>query len=605
MCSYGYGGTVSHAVVEQFVSSSFETADANVLNGALDAAPVLLLVSVPQVKRLAKQASVIAEWLSSPEGKEVDLVAVANTLAQRRAHHDYRLAFIADSHEAAATCLRAAAEDRLAMGHYIAKGSVLGAYSDPARAAVWIFSGHGAQWRDMGKELLLNAVFRQALNPLDAIVQSEAGFSILEALANGNFLEMSERIQILTYVVQIGLSQVLMSRGLMPEAVIGHSVGEIAASVVAGCLTAEEGTLVVTRRAMLYALIRRQSEGGMAMISRPFNEVAEELETRQDLVAAIDSSPSTCVISGELDALEKYVGNMKAQGIKAVRVKTDIAFHSPMLDQLVGPLEESLRDSLQPRQPTIPIYSTSNCNTRTKTLRDINYWTNNMVSPVFLKSAINATADDGYRVFVEVSTHPIILFSVNETLLDRGLNYGDMATLATMKQNTSLDATIMELTAELYVKGVGINFEVNNIRKQTWCPSVPGTLWVHKPYYRHVETSSPGLGILDIRKVISMKENDMEMNDEKKHVLLGQRTIDPNTNIVRYTARLSSATKPFPGIHPLDGTEIIPAAVYLNTFHQATGASLLSNVNLNVPVSLGSDEQIVSVVVDGEQISVL
>lgn len=605
VCSYAYGGTVSHAIVEQFVSSNCKTANANVMNSALDATHVLFLISVPQVKRLAKQARVVADWLSSPAGKEADLVAVANTLAQRRAHHDYRLAFIADGHEAAATCLQAAAEDRVAIGHYIAKGNVLGTSSDPARSAVWIFSGHGAQWRDMGKELLLNTVFRKAIDPLEAIVQSEAGFSILEALANGNFLEMSERTRILTYVVQIGLSQVSMSRGLAPEAVIGHSVGEIAASVVARCLTAEEGTLVVTRRAMLYAFIRRQSEGGMAMISRPFAEVGEELGTRQDLVAAIDSSPSTCVISGEIDALENYVADMKAQGIKAVRVKTDIAFHSPMLNQIVGPLEESLRDSLQPRQPTLPIYSTSNRNARTKTLRDIKYWTNNMVSPVFLQSAVNATADDGYHVFVEVSTHPIVLFSVNETLLDRGLDYGNMATLATMKRDNSLDATIMELTAELYIKGVSINFEANNSHKQTWYPSLPRISWMHKPYYRHVETGFPGQESLDIRKVIGTKQDDTKINDEKKHVLLGQRTIDPNTNTVRYTARLSSVMKPFPGTNPLVGTEIIPAAVYLNTFHQATGALLLSNVNLDVPLPLGNDEQIVSVVVNGEQISVL
>ncbi|EHK46840.1 6-methylsalicylic acid synthase [Trichoderma atroviride IMI 206040] len=514
VCSYGYGGTVSHAIVEQFVGSNPEPDNTNAANSS---ARVLFLVSVPQEKRLAKQARAVAEWLTSPAGKQVNLVAVANTLAQRRNHHDYRLAFVADSHETAAACLEAAAEDRTAIGHYISKGNVLGVSSDHARAAVWIFSGHGAQWRDMGKELLLDTAFRQAIDPLDAIVQSEAGFSILEALATGDFLEMSERIQILTYVVQIGLSRVLMSKGLVPEAVIGHSVGEIAASVVA-------------------------------------------------------------------------VADMNTQGTKAVRVKTDIAFHSPMLNQIVGPLEESLTDALQPRQPTLPIYSTSNRNARTKRLRDVNYWTNNMTGPVFLKSAVNAAADDGYRVFVEVSTHPILLFSANETLLDRGLDYGDMATLATMKRDTSLDAAIMELTAELYIKGVSIDFEANSSYKRIWCPSVPGTSWVHKPYYRHVETGFTGQGSLDVRN---------------KHVLLGQRIVDPNTNIVRYTAGLSTATKPFPGKHPLDGTEIIPAAVYLNTFHQATGALLLSNVNFDVPVSLGSDEQIVSVVVNGEQISVL
>jgi 6-methylsalicylic acid synthase len=173
-----------------------------------------------------------------------------------------------------------------------------------------------------------------------------------------------------------------------------------------------------------------------------------------------------------------------------------------------------------------------------------------------------------------------------------------------MKRDTSLDATMMELAAELHIKGASINFEANRSYKQTWCPSVPGTSWVHKRYYKNVETGFARQGSLNFRSVIGTKQDDVEMNDAKEHVLVGQRIIDPSTNTVRYTARLSTATKPFPGKHPLDGTEIIPAAVYLNTFRHTTGALLLSNVNFDVPVSLGSDEQIVSVVVKGEQISI-
>ncbi|KAL6818844.1 6-methylsalicylic acid synthase MsaS [Trichoderma sp. SZMC 28013] len=613
VCSYGYGGTVSHAIVEQFVGAA---GTASIVEPESERA--LFTISVPQEKRLAQQAKAVAEWLSSPAAKATDLKAVASTLAQRRAHHDHRIAFVADSHEAAAARLQAAASGKVATGH-VAKGDVLGAAGDPARKPVWVFSGHGAQWKEMGKELLLNTVFQETIKPLDAIVQAEAGFSVVEALETGDFLEASERIQILTFVVQVCLSRLLMSKGLTPGAVIGHSVGEIAASVIAGCLTPEEGTLVVTRRALLYARVRSQSEGGMAMISSPFAEVEKELGSRKDLVAAIDSSPSTCVVSGEVAALEQYVEDTKAKGIKAVRVKTDIAFHSPMLDQLVDPLKVALKDSLQPRQSTLPIYSTSDRDARTEALRNIDYWTNNMVSPVFLQSAIDAAADDGYRVFVEVSTHPIVLFSVNETLLERGISYDDMATIATMKRDTSVEATILELAAELYVKGISIDFEAHFGGKQRWCPSVPGTSWVHKPFYRKVETGPIGGGALPDEKVADVKVPDektsdkvsdgkqpaVEKNDGDKHILLGQRNVVPGTNIFHYTTELSDEIKPFPGTHPLDGTEIIPAAVYLNTFQQATGATLLSDIKLNIPVSLGKDKRIVSVIVKGEEISVL
>ncbi|KAL7953125.1 hypothetical protein V8C34DRAFT_297791 [Trichoderma compactum] len=156
VCSYGYGGTVSHAIVEQSVGAA---GTASIVEP--DAERALFTASVPQEKRLAQQARAVAEWLSSPAAKATDLKAVANTLAQRRAHHDHRIAFVADSHEAAAACLQAAASGKVATGHHVAKGNVLGATGDPARKAVWVFSGHGAQWKDMGKELLLNTVFRQ------------------------------------------------------------------------------------------------------------------------------------------------------------------------------------------------------------------------------------------------------------------------------------------------------------------------------------------------------------------------------------------------------------------------------------------------------------
>ncbi|RYN90977.1 hypothetical protein AA0121_g13655, partial [Alternaria tenuissima] len=104
----------------------------------------------------------------------------------------------------------------------------------------------------MGKQLLLNPVFRNQLSELDSIFQREAEFSSIQALQQGE-LGGSDRVQMLTYAVQIGLASLLQVEGITPQAVIGHSVGEIAAAVIAGCLTSEEGAVVVSRRANLYA----------------------------------------------------------------------------------------------------------------------------------------------------------------------------------------------------------------------------------------------------------------------------------------------------------------------------------------------------------------
>ncbi|KAJ4490129.1 acyl transferase domain-containing protein [Lentinula aciculospora] len=583
VCSYGYGGTVSHAIIEEFVGKTLEA--------LIDfkhqiAGPTVLVLSAQQEKRLVQQAKTLAGWLSSPVGESQDLNAVANTLAQRRAHHDYRAAFVVNSHRDAIDALNKFAAGNQEDTDLIASGRVLGNGSGLARHAVWVFSGHGAQWKDMGKELIKNSVFRRVIDLLEPIYQTEAGFSLVEALEHGNF-DTSDRVQSVTYAIQIGLLHVLRSRGLEPQAVIGHSVGEIAASVAAGCLTPKEGALVVIRRAKLYAQV--QGLGGMALVNLPFAQVTEELSGRTDLVAAIDSSPSTCVVSGDEAAVAKYVEDLKAAGVKTFRVKTDIAFHSPMLDQLSAPLKEALTKSIHPSHVKIPLYSTSNSDLRTNAARDAAYWVHNMVSPVHLKSAVNAAADDGYRIFIEVSSHPIVLHSVIETLVSRNIDENEFATFSTMKRDTSATSSISNAIAQLYTKGAHIDFEAQLGPKQLWSKTVPGTPWVHKPYWKQVESGPLGEGIT---------------HNVEKHTLLGQRVSVAGSDTIVYTTKLDDKTKPFPGTHPLDGTEIIPAAVYINTFHYATGGTELSNISLRVPVSMGPETRNVQIIVQGDTINV-
>lgn len=334
--------------------------------------------------------------------------------------------------------------------------------------------------------------------------------------------------------MQIGLSQVLLARGIKPSAVIGHSIGEIAASVVAGCLTPTEGALVVMRRSKLYARQRGQELGGMALVNLPFASVVAELGPRKDLVAAIDSSPSTCVVSGEAGAVEKYLAGMKERSVKAFKVKTDIAFHSPVLEPLVVSLKTVLSGALHPRPASMPIFSTSNADPRTSVLRDTSYWVKNMVQPVHLRSAIEAAAEDGYRVFQEVSTHPIVTHSIIETLVEKSLDENEFGAIGTMKRDTGADHSIQQALARLYVLGVHVDFKEQ--LDNGWCKTVPKTPWVHKPYWKIVETGPLSVGLL---------------HDVDKHTLLGQRTPVAGTDIVLYSTKLDDKTKPFPGTHPL------------------------------------------------------
>lgn len=143
--------------------------------------------------------------------------------------------------------------------------------------------------------MLKDDVFCETVTSPDPVVEAEMNFSALQALQSGSF-ESTDRVQVLAYIVQISLHNVLKSEGLKPQAVIGHSVGDIAASVATGCLTPTEGAFIVTRRAKLYREV--MGLGAMILVNRPFAEMNVELKGREDIVAAIDSPPSSCVIYG-------------------------------------------------------------------------------------------------------------------------------------------------------------------------------------------------------------------------------------------------------------------------------------------------------------------
>ncbi|KAH7094847.1 hypothetical protein FB567DRAFT_543251 [Paraphoma chrysanthemicola] len=570
VCCYGYGGSVCHAILEQApapLTSKVETPNTSI---------VTLTLSAAQEKRLHSHAMSLAHWLSA-EGASEDLNTIARTLSQRRAVHSNRAAFVVSDHADAINSLTEFAKGRPTqwttssriLDHAVHKG------------VVWVFSGHGAQWPEMGKELLHMPAFCHSLSTLDETFKLEMGFSVREALMRGE-LGGSAQTQVLTYAVQIGLSNLLKSQGILPQAIIGHSVGEIAAAVVAGCITEYEGAIIVARRAELYEQI--QGEGAMALVSLPFETAKEQLGKRDDIVAAIRSSPTSCVVSGTIKAIEEYVQYLDEEGIKSWKVQTDIAFHSPALERLVPALRSSLGEDLHPHPAVIPIYSTSASNPRTTVLRDIEYWTNNMVDPVLLVDAVEAAADDGYRVFMEISSHPIISHSISDTLIARAVD--ECAVFGVMRRNVSPERSIPKAVSQLYA--LGVNFDIGaSLGAGPWSTKLPKTPWVHRSYWKDISMGSAA----------TARQHDVD-----KHTLLGAAIEIAGSQTTAWITTLDDTTKPYPLTHLLDGTEIIPAAVYSNTFEKATGANALLNLELRVPTPMTADKREVQVVVQGDTI---
>ncbi|KAF2444313.1 hypothetical protein P171DRAFT_494589 [Karstenula rhodostoma CBS 690.94] len=583
VASYGYGGTVAHAIIQEAPKySSFRELIGNKLPSSQ---PIMLPLSGPQDERLRKQAQTLANWLQQ-QPDELDMNSVAWTLAVKRSQHRRRAAVVAESKAQAIELLSVVAQG----GNHPQiilqeKGSIKAPDSSKKEGAVWVFSGHGAQWKGMGRALLeTDRAFVDIIKQLEPIIKEEMGFSVTEALFAGDCDETA-KAQVLTYVMHIGIAAVLREKGARPQACLGHSLGELAAAVVAGALTPAEGAIICCRRAVLYR--RVAGTGAMALVNLPASEVEKELNRGEscddNVVVAIYPSPESTVIAGGVNGVDAVTARWHAKGIMAKKVKTDVAFHSPILEQLVDPLRTALGETLRPKEPLMPIYSTSLEDPQALDARGVDYWIGNMVKPVQLKKAIEAAAIDGFRTFVEVSAHPIIAHSIQETL-DAG-KVAEATIIPTGMRNQDEGKMLLLALAKLYCAGDVIAF--NEGLPGWWNHDVPGTAWQHQPFWPNIEKPKQHVG------------QDRSV-DVKGHKLLGAKTSINGTNMTLWQAYLHAGAKPFPGLHPLHGSEIVPAAVLLNTFLSLVHTKSLRNVGLRTPVVVEPPREVQILLDDGK-----
>ncbi|PRC42338.1 polyketide synthase, partial [Mycobacterium sp. ITM-2017-0098] len=561
VCSYGYGGTIAHVLLE-------EAPEAPSLE-SVSAPASFIALSARSEARLAVHASALARSLRRT-GFSVDDVAA--TMWTRRSHEPVRGAVVTDaSSEAAIEGLEAlAAQSR---DPRVVTGTVV---PGAENGAVWVFSGHGSHWAGMGRELLATEpAFAATVDEVDRIFGRELGFSAREALT-AEQLGSTDRVQALTFAMQVGLAAVLRERGVRPAAVIGHSVGEVAACVVGGVFDLTHGASVACYRARGFRSV--MGTGAMALVRLPFDETARRLAGRTDVVAAISASAESTVVSGTAAAVDEIVEAWTAEGMTVRRVNTDVAFHSPAMDALTPELARLVGGLPEPGQARIPLYSTAMANPRSNVPRGPDYWVANLREQVRFTEAVQAAAEDGHRVFLEVSAHPVVSHSIVETLLALGV--GDHAVVPVLRRDQPERRAVAAAVAELYCHGAPVDTAVTPATR--WATDLPGTQWHHRRFWR-TPTPPPGTRAL---------------HDPSSHTLLGG-TVDVTGEVPArvWQTRLAMDNRPYPGDHPVQNTEIVPAAVLLNTFLTAAGSGL-TDVRLRTPVPPGRARDIQVVLQD-------
>ncbi|WP_349268456.1 phthiocerol synthesis polyketide synthase type I PpsA [Mycolicibacterium parafortuitum] len=555
VCSYGYGGTIAHVLVEE---APLPTVPENT-----SAATSFIPVSARSEARLAAHAQALADHLRADP---VAVEDVAATMWMRRGHEQVRGAVVTDglagarARDAAVDALTALAERR--RDPRVVAGTVLPAAE---HGAVWVFSGHGSHWAGMGRELLVTEpAFAATIDEVDVVFARELGFSARQALTSEQ-LGGTDQVQALTFAMQVGLAAVLTERGVTPAAVIGHSVGEVAACVVAGVFDLAHGASVACFRARGFRSV--MGHGAMALVRLPFDEARRRLSGRSDVVAAISASTESTVVSGTVAAVDEIVAAWTADGMTVRRVNTDVAFHSPAMDGLTADLARLVAQLPAPGAARIPLYTTALEDPRSTAPRGPDYWAANLRDRVRFAEAVRAAADDGHRLFVEVSAHPVVAHSIVETLLGVGIT--EHAVVPVLRRDQPERRSVGAAVAALYCHGAPVAHGFSPTAR--WATELPGTQWQHRRFWR-TPTPPPGTRAL---------------HDPAANTLLGG-AVDVTGEVPArvWQTRLDMDNRPYPGDHPVQGTEIVPAAVLLNTFLTAAGAAL-ADVRLRTPVPPG------------------
>lgn len=528
--SYGFSGTNVHAIVEQ-APETMAPGDAPT-NPAIDG-PLVFPLSATSADGLRQTARRLADWV---DAHAPDLAAsdLAYTLARRRAHRPVRTAVIAGSLEELTKGLGEVAQSDFPYQSAVGQDD---------RGPVWLFSGQGSQWAAMGAELLATEpVFAATVAEVEPLIAQESEFSVTKAISAPETVIGVDRIQPALFTMQVALATTMRAYGVQPGAVIGHSMGEAAAAVVAGALSLEDGVRVICRRSRLMATIA--GSGAMASVELPAEQVLLELMARgvDDIEIAVVASPQSTVIGGAKQTVRDLVARWEARDVMAREIAVDVASHSPQVDPILDALSEELAE-LDPKTPEVPFYSATGFDPREQPVCDAWYWSDNLRHMVRFAAAVQAALEDGYRVFAELAPHPLLTHAVEQTAVGLGT---PLAVLAAMRREQELPHGLRGCLADLYSAGAAIDFSVIYPGGRLVDARLP--TWSHRTLMLSRSGQDPRARGAYTVPVHPLMGAHVRLHEEpERHVWQGE---------------VGTAAQPWLGDHRIHNVAVLPGAAY-------------------------------------------
>jgi polyketide synthase 13 len=410
-----------------------------------------LAVSAFLTSRKKAAAAELADWMESPEGQASSLESIGRSLS-RRNHGRSRAVVLAHDHEEAIKGLRAVAEGKQRPNVFSVDGPVT---SGP----VWAMAGFGAQHRKMGKNLYLrNEVFAEWIEKVDALIQDERGYSVLELILDDSHEYGIETSNVVIFAIQIALGELLKHHGAKPAAVVGQSLGEPASAYFSGGLSLADATRVICSRSHLMgegeAMLFGEYIRLMALVEYSADELKTVFADFSGLEVCVYAAPSQTVIGGPPEQIDAIVARCEAEGRFARKLQTKGAGHTSQMDPLLGEFSADLQ-GIKPTSPTVGIFSTVHEGSYIKPggepIHDVDYWLKGMRHSVYFTHGVRNAVDGGHTTFLELAPNPVALMQIGLTTAAAGLH--DAQLIPTLAKKQDDVESMISAMAQLYVHG--------------------------------------------------------------------------------------------------------------------------------------------------------
>ncbi len=543
--SYGMSGTNVHAILEQAPVQAPESAPDATAPEAVGAWS--FPVSATSVEQLRVTAARLADWVDQhgSGASAAGLRDLGYTLARRRAHRPVRAMVAASGFAELSAALREVADSDIPYEPAVGQDD---------RGPVWVFSGQGSQWPGMGAELLATEpVFAATIAAMEPVIAGESGFSVTEAMSAPETVTGIDRVQPTIFAMQVALAETMKSYGVRPGAVIGHSLGESAAAVVAGALSLEDGLRVICRRSRLMSRIA--GSGAMASVELPGQQVLSELSIRgvSDVVLSVVASPTSTVVGGASQTIRDLVAAWQEQDVMAREVAVDVASHSPLVDPILDELIDVLAD-IRPAEPEIPYYSATLWNPRERPSFTGEYWAENLRYTVRFAAAVQAALKDGFRVFGELAPHPLLTYAVEQ---NAGSLDMPIAALAAMRRGQELPFGLRGFVADVHGAGALVDFSVQYPSGRLVDAPLP--TWTHRELLlsREAVDHSHGAALQAVHPLLGAHVHLLE--EPERHVWQGE---------------VGTGAHPWLGDHQIHSVAALPGTAYCEMALAAARAAL-------------------------------